>query len=170
MSDKSGKRSIRIGAGSGFGGDRIEPAVELCEHGAIDYLVFECLAERTIALAQQARLRDPQAGYDGLLQERMAAVLQRCAERRIKIISNMGAANPAGAAKAVLAIARTLGISGLRVAYVLGDDVLDQVRGCDLPLIDREGMVSDLGNTIVSANPYLGAEPMVEALKAVPTW
>ena len=55
---------IRVGAGSGFGGDRIEPAVELSIHGALDYLVFECLAERTIALAQQARLRDPAAGYD----------------------------------------------------------------------------------------------------------
>ena len=70
-------KTIRIGAGAGFSGDRIEPAVELVEKGELDYLVFECLAERTIALAQQERMRDPALGYDPLLAERMRAVLRR---------------------------------------------------------------------------------------------
>src|SRR6516165_7858482 len=87
-------RTIRIGAGAGYSGDRIEPAVELAEKGELDYLVFECLAERTIALAQQAKLRDPAAGYDPLLAERMTAVLRPCAARGTRIITNMGAANP----------------------------------------------------------------------------
>ena len=67
-------KRIRIGGGAGYSGDRIEPAVELAEKGDIDYLVFECLAERTIALAQRARLADPAAGYDPLLEQRMRAV------------------------------------------------------------------------------------------------
>jgi hypothetical protein len=71
-------RTIRIGTGAGYSGDRIEPAVELAAHGELDYLVFECLAERTIALAQEARRRDPDAGFDPLLAERFRAVLRPC--------------------------------------------------------------------------------------------
>ena len=62
-------RTVRLGGGAGYSGDRIEPAVELAEHGRLDYLIFECLAERTIALAQQARAHDPGAGFDPLLRE-----------------------------------------------------------------------------------------------------
>ena len=67
--------TLRIGAGAGYSGDRLEPAVELARDGQLDYLIFECLAERTIALAQQARLADPGAGFDPLLATRMRAVL-----------------------------------------------------------------------------------------------
>ena len=91
-------RTIRIGSGAGYSGDRIEPAVELAEKGEIQYLGFECLAERTIALAQQQKLRDPTSGYDPLLELRMRAVLPICKSKGIKIITNMGAANPAAAA------------------------------------------------------------------------
>src|SRR5437763_7406210 len=101
-------RKIRIGSGAGYAGDRIEPAVELAERGDIDYLIFECLAERTIALAQQARMKDPGAGYDPLLEARMLAVLPACAKKGIRIITNMGAANPQAAAAKVRDIARTL--------------------------------------------------------------
>src|SRR5512135_3068296 len=120
-------RRIRIGCGAGYAGDRIEPAVELAEKGAIDYLVFECLAERTIALAQQARLRNPAGGYDELLERRMEAVLPSCRERGIRIITNMGAANPLSALEAVRKTARRLGLNGLKLAAVTGDDVLDLV-------------------------------------------
>src|SRR3954453_20912003 len=92
LNRRTSMRTIRIGAGAGYSGDRIEPAVELAEKGALSYLVFECLAERTIALAQKARLRDPSSGYDPLLEDRMEAVLALCAQRGIRIISNMGAA------------------------------------------------------------------------------
>ena len=68
-------RTIRIGSGAGYSGDRIEPAVELAEKGEIQYLVFECLGERTVALAQQARMKNPEGGYDPLLEERFRAVL-----------------------------------------------------------------------------------------------
>lgn len=91
-------KQIRIGAGAGYSGDRIEPAIELAEKGDIDYLIFECLAERTIALAQQAKMNDPALGYDPLLEQRMLAVLRTCSEKGIKIVTNMGAANPLAAA------------------------------------------------------------------------
>jgi hypothetical protein len=157
-------RTVRIGAGAGFSGDRIEPAVELAEKGELDYLVFECLAERTIALAQQARMKDPAAGYDPLLEDRMRVVLRPCRAKGVRIITNMGAANPVAAARKVAEIARELGIRGLRVAAVLGDDVLDVVRGGDWHLDELGQPVSALGNRLLSANAYLGAGPIVEAL------
>src|SRR3712207_7305370 len=109
-------RTVRIGAGAGFSGDRVEPAVEVAEKGGIYYLVFECLAERTIALAQQARMRDPAQGYDPLLAERMRAVLPSCRAKGVRIITNMGAANPVAAAAKVGEIARSLGLRGIRIA------------------------------------------------------
>jgi len=159
-------RTIRIGSGAGYSGDRIEPAVELAEKGDIDYLVFECLGERTVALAQQARMRNPEAGYDPLLEERMRAVLPLCAARGIKIVTNMGAANPEAAARKTADIARSLGLSKLKIAAVVGDDVLDACKSHDLPIMEFDGTIKQLGNKLLSANAYLGAEPMAEALSA----
>jgi hypothetical protein len=156
-------RTIRIGAGAGYSGDRIEPAVELAERGGIDYLAFECLAERTIALAQQARLKNPDGGYDPLLAARMRAVLPACRANGVKIVTNMGAANPCAAAEATRTIARAAGLTPLRIAAVTGDDVLDEARSSALAL-DIGGTVADLGNRVVSANAYTGAAPIAAAL------
>ncbi len=157
-------KRVRLGAGAGFAGDRIEPAVELAERGALDYLVFECLAERTIALAQQTRRADPSRGYDPLLEPRMRAVLAICARRGVKIISNMGAANPLAAGRRIAEIASELGLTGLKIAAVTGDDVLDLIRSRNLDLEEAGGRIADLGDRIISANAYLGAEPIVAAL------
>lgn len=156
-------RTIRIGSGAGYSGDRIEPAIELAEQGGIDYLVFECLGERTVALAQQARMKDPEGGYDPLLEERMRAVLPICAAKGIKVVTNMGAANPEGAARKTAEIAKSLGLA-LKVAAVVGDDVLDACKARDLPIMEFDGTIASLGNRLLSANAYLGAAPMVEAL------
>ena len=156
--------AVRIGAGAGYSGDRIEPAVELARYGRLDYLVFECLAERTIALAQGERERNPAFGFDPLLRERMRAVLPACREQGVRIITNMGAANPVAAAQAVAEIAQELGFTGLRVAAVTGDDVTQTIREARLPLIDLPGSTIDLGERIISANAYLGAGPIVTAL------
>jgi hypothetical protein len=158
-------RTIRIGSGAGYSGDRIEPAVELAEKGRIDYLVFECLGERTVALAQQTRMKNPDGGYDPLLEERMRAVLPLCAAKGIKIVTNMGAANPEAAARKTAEIARSLGLSRLKVAAIVGDDVLDACKSNDLPIMEFEGTIKQLGNKLLSANAYLGAEPMAEALR-----
>lgn len=157
-------RIVRLGAGAGYAGDRIEPAVELAERGDIDYLVFECLAERTIALAQQAKLRDPEGGYDPLLEARLRAVLGPCRARGIRVVTNMGAANPVAAARKAGALAREMGLAGLRIAAVTGDDLLDAVRAGDFVLEESGEPVASLGNRIVSANAYLGAAPIVAAL------
>jgi hypothetical protein len=157
-------RTIRVGSGAGYSGDRIEPAIELAEKGGIQYLVFECLGERTVALAQQARMKNPDVGYDPLLEERMRAVLPLCAARRIRIITNMGAANPQAAAKKTAEIARTLGLSSLRIAAIVGDDVLEACKAGDFPILEFPGTIRQLGNRLLSANAYLGAGPMAEAL------
>jgi Acyclic terpene utilisation family protein AtuA len=157
-------KTIRIGCGAGYSGDRIEPALELAEHGELDYLVFECLAERTIALAQLARARDPAAGYDPLLLARMQAVLPACVARGVRIITNMGAANPLAAAAAVRGLAASLGLTGLNVAAITGDDVLDVVRSGGFTILETGEAVASLGRSLVSANAYLGAEPIVAAL------
>jgi acyclic terpene utilization AtuA family protein len=160
----SGRTSIRIGCGAGYSGDRIEPAVELAEHGNVDYLVFECLAERTIAIAQQARANDPQAGYDPLLIDRMDAVLPACRKNRVRVITNMGAANPVAAAAIVRQRARQLGLAGLNVAAVTGDDVLAEIKASDVVVAETGRPVREMADAIVSANAYMGAEPVVEAL------
>ena len=159
-------KTIRIGTGAGFSGDRIEPSVEVAERGDVQYLVFECLAERTIALAQQAKLRDPTQGYDVLLADRMRAVLPTCRAKGIKVITNMGAANPIAAAEKTAEVARSLGLRGVKIAAVTGDDVLDAVRSGDYLLDETGETVASLGNRIVSANAYLGAGPIVGALAA----
>jgi hypothetical protein len=157
--------TVRIGAGAGYSGDRIDPAVELAEKGHIEYLIFECLAERTIAIAQKARLLDPGAGYDPLLEERMRAVLLICAERRIRIISNMGAANPHAAAAKTRDIAQQLGFRGLRIASVTGDDVLEILRAGQGVIETPEGSLPP-SDTWLSVNAYLGVSPILEALQS----
>jgi hypothetical protein len=157
-------RTIRIGSGAGYSGDRIEPAVELAEKGDVQYLVFECLGERTVALAQQARMKNPEGGYDPLLEERMRAVLPTCAAKGIKIVTNMGAANPIAAARKTAEIARSLGLPSLKIAAIIGDDVLDACKERDLPIMEFDGTIRQLGNRLLSANAYLGAEPIAEAL------
>lgn len=161
-----GGRRVRVGAGAGYSGDRIEPAVELAEHGALDYLVFECLAERTIAIAQQARRKDPQHGYDPLLEARMRAVLPVAVRNGVRIISNMGAANPHAAARRTAQIAQSLGLGGLKIAAVSGDDVLDVVQKGEFRFEESGDEVAAYRDRIVSANAYLGAAAIVDALAA----
>jgi hypothetical protein len=157
-------RRVRIGAGAGYSGDRIEPAVELAEKGAIDYLVFECLAERTIALAQAEKRLDPERGYDPLLAERMNAVLARCHANGTRIVTNAGAANPAAAAARVREVARSLGLAGLKIAVVRGDDVLELLSREGVRLEDGAATLAALGDRVISANAYIGAAPIVAAL------
>lgn len=153
---------IKIGAGAGFQGDRIDPAVDLAKRGNLDFLVFECLAERTIALAQQAKLENPALGYDPLLERRMRAVLPYSMRSGTRIITNMGAANPRAAAERTKLIATELGLGTLKVAAVLGDDVLDRIAPY---VLDETGQRADaMGARLVSANAYIGVTSIVEAL------
>jgi hypothetical protein len=157
-------RPLRIGCGAGYSGDRIEPAVELVERADLDVVVFECLAERTIAMAQQAKIRDPDAGFDPLLEERMEAVLLEARRRGVTIITNMGAANPPAAADCVRQVAARLGVSGFTIAVVTGDDVRELAGGDGFSRLAETGEAVN-PDGIVSANAYLGAEPIAEALQ-----
>jgi hypothetical protein len=160
-------RPLAIGCAAGFSGDRPDaagPVVEtLARRGQPAALMFETLAERTLALAQLARRGDPHGGYEPLLDDMLRPILARCLEHGIRIVSNFGAANPPGAARRILAIAREVGLRAPRVAVVRGDDLSGPGH--------RALLRAELGERIdaievVSANAYLGAEPIAQALAA----
>ena len=121
-------KKIRIGSGAGYGGDRLDPAITLLKSGGLDYIGFECLAERTIALAQKEKKQDATKGYNHLLEYRMEQVLPLVHKNRVKVTSNMGAANPEQAMLVTAEIARNKDLRGLKIAAVLGDDVLNIVK------------------------------------------
>jgi hypothetical protein len=156
--------SVRLGAGAGFSSDRLDPAVELVEKGRLDAIVFECIGERTLAFGHRDRMRDPAAGYNPLLERRMRAILPRSAARGTRLITNMGVANPRGAAQRTAALARELGLRGLRIAALEGDDVSDLI-GPDMAL-DSGITVGEAGRALVGANAYLGADALMPALEA----
>lgn len=159
-------RTVRIGSGAGYGGDRLEPALELIEKGELDYIGFECLAERTIALAQKEKLSDPEKGYNPLLDYRMDQVLPLAWEHKVKVITNMGAANPAAAAARCIELARKHGCFGMKIAAVMGDDVLDRLEKYqDTELWETHRPLKELEGEIVSANVYMGVEGILRALE-----
>jgi hypothetical protein len=157
--------SVRIGAGAGFSADRLEPAVDLVRDGALDAIVFECIGERTLAFGHRDRMTAPAAGYNPLLERRLRAILPLCAATGTRLITNMGVANPAGAAAKAAEIARELGLSGLRIAAIEGDDV-GALIGPDTPLTDGAETVGAVGRRLVGANAYLGADALLPALAA----
>ena len=100
--------TIRLGTGAGFSADRLEPALELVARGRLDAIVFECIGERTLAFGHRDRMADPGAGYNPLLERRLRAVLPLCVEHGTRLITNMGVANPRGAAAKTAEVARAL--------------------------------------------------------------
>lgn len=159
--------SLLIGCAAGFSGDRVDaagPVVDtLIARGGPAFLIFETLAERTLALAQLRRRADPGAGFEPLLDDMLRPVLARCLQHNIRIISNFGAANPMGAARHIQAMARELGLAAPRIAVVEGDD-LSEERHREL-LRTQLGSAMD-GIRMVSANAYIGAEAIAAALDA----
>jgi len=157
-------RSIRIGAGSAYELDRIDSAVEMAERGDVRYLCFETLAERTLSFAQLRKMANPAAGYNPLTEARLRAVLPACVENGIKIIGNFGAANPLGAADVARRVIDNMGFTGLKVATVLGDEVRDLLTP-SMTLWESGGPLSEQEGEVISANAYIGAEPIVAALR-----
>jgi len=155
------RETLRLGGGAGFAGDRLDAPLDLAERGALDYLILECLAERTIALAQLRRRGNPTAGYDARLAERIESLLPILVRRKVRLVGNFGAANPLAAADAIVAIAKRLELP-VKVAAVTGDDVLDALD-LDAPTMES-GLPLSRHAPIVSANAYLGAEAMLPAL------
>jgi hypothetical protein len=157
---------VRVGAGSSFADDRIAPAVELAERGELDYLAFECLAERTIARENLTRLKNPDKGYTPRLLDRMGAVLPACLKNRVRVVSNMGAANPTAAARDIRRHAKDIGAGDVSCAVVLGDDVAELLRRQpQLPLMESGKPLETLLPKMVSGNAYLGADVICRALE-----
>jgi len=158
---------LRTGCAAGFSGDRTDAAAPVVDAliaaGGPAVLIYETLAERTLALAHLAKRQDPAAGYEPLLEPMLGPVLARCLRSGVKIVSNFGAANPRGAALRIRAMAQALGLPAPRIAVIAGDDVSGPAHRAAL---QRElGSALD-GRDLVSANAYLGAEPIAAALKA----
>ena len=158
---------LLIGCAAGFSGDRVDAAVAVVDtlvaRGGPAFLIFETQAERTLAQAQLRRRADPEAGFEPLLDAMLRPVLAQCLAHGIRIVSNFGAANPPAAARHIQRMAAELGLPAPRIAVVWGDDV----SGPDFrPALRAElGPVFD-GLAVVSANAYIGAEPIADALDA----
>lgn len=156
---------LRIGSGAAWWGDRIEPAALNAERGRLDYLCFETMAEATVSAAQVRARRDPAfPGYDTYLDDRMRAVLPACMRRGTKIISNQGWINPQGAARRIVELLRELGISGVKVAAVGGSLITERVLSLAPTILENGQPTAMLKDTLISAEAYMGAEPIVQAL------
>ena len=154
---------LRIGCGAGFSADRLDPACELVRKGALDYIIFECIGERTLAFGHRDRIANPERGYNGWLERRFRAILPLCAKHGTKVITNMGVANPQAAAHQTINIARALGLHHLRVAWVDGDDVSALIDGTtDLPELGCT--VGEVPLTLIGANAYIGVDALCPAL------
>lgn len=161
------KETIRIGSGAAWWGDRVEPAAQNAEQGDLDYLCFETMAEATVSAAQVRARRDKSfPGYDTYLDDRMKAVLPACMKRGTKIITNQGWINPDAAARRVAELLQELGYSGVKIASVNGSLITEHVLELTDTIMETGEKTSTLQSTLISAEAYLGAEPIVEALKA----
>ncbi|MGI4801017.1 MAG: acyclic terpene utilization AtuA family protein [Janthinobacterium lividum] len=156
---------LRIGGGSAFFNDRLDAALELVEHGRIDVLMVETLAERTLAQLQAGR-NGGQPGYFPRLADRLKTLLPACHRQGTRLVSNGGGAATQDAAAMAHGVATQAGLRGTVVAAVLGDDVAELVRQADPVLLETGERASRLGTPMLSANAYLGAAPIAEACRA----
>lgn len=164
------KEKIRIAAGQGFWGDLPDAPVRQVEGGPIDYLMLDYLAEVTMSIMQKQKARDPNAGYARDFVPLMKQILPACVERDIKVVANAGGVNVEGCAAAVRSVTQELGLGGkVKIGIVTGDDILDRIddllnRGVELRNLDTDAPLATVRDRIQSANAYLGAAPIVEAL------
>ena len=169
------RRTVRVAAGQGFWGDDQEAPVRQVEGGPIDYLMLDYLAEVTMSILQKQRARDPAAGYARDFVALMQRIFPVCVERGIRVVSNAGGVNPRACADAVVAAARAAGVGGrARVALVTGDDLMERLdallaAGHPLAHMETGAPLASVRDRVQAANAYLGARPIVEALRARPT-
>ncbi len=163
-------KTIRIASGQGFWGDLLEAPVEQVRRGPIDFLMLDYLAEVTMSILQKQRARDPAQGYARDFVPLMGRILPDCVERGIRVVANAGGVNVEGCRDAVLAEARRAGLAGrVRVAAIIGDDILDRLpdliaRGHALRNMDTGEPLEPVLDRVESANAYIGAAPIVDAL------
>lgn len=155
---------IRIANGQGFWGDWLEAPVRLVEQGPIDYLALDYLAEITMSIVQKQKLADPKLGYARDFPPLIGRIAKQIQAKGIKVVANAGGVNPVACAHEVRRLA-----PGLKVAVVLGDDLYDRVAtllaaGHEMKNMDTGEPLSTISNSILSANAYIGAFPVAEAL------
>jgi hypothetical protein len=164
-------KSIRIGAAQGFYGDSIDGAIATATFGNIDYLSFDCLAELTMAILAKDKKKNEDEGFTKDIGPAMKELLPIIKEKGIKILTNAGGINPVGAQRKVLEIARLLGIEGVKVAVITGDNLLphlDELTESGILLDDFETkrqFTPEIKQKLLFANAYIGAQPLVEALR-----
>jgi len=165
------KETIRVAAGQGFWGDLPDAPVHQVEDGPIDYLMLDYLAEVTMSIMQKQKSRDPNAGYAKDFVPLIRRILPACVERNIRVTANAGGVNVKGCADAVREVARDLGFAGkVKIGIVTGDDIMSRLDeflagGIELRSMDTGAPLATVRDRIQSANVYLGAWPMVEALR-----
>src|SRR5215510_10535196 len=159
---------VFIGAAAGFAGDRSDAGIPVVDALAIQagprFLMFETLAERTLALCQLERRQNPQRGYSPALERMLPPVLAQCLASGTRIVGNFGAANPLAAARRIAEMARSLGLRAPRIAIVEGDDIAASLSAADLAAREIGGTSLAQRREIISANVYLGAQPIAQAL------
>lgn len=161
---------IRIASGQGFWGDQLDAPRQQVENGPIDYLMLDYLAEVTMSIMQKQRARNPQAGYARDFVPLMGEIFPAVVDRGIRVVANAGGVNPLGCRDAVLEEARKAGLAGrARVGVITGDDILErlpelQSRGVELRNMETGEPLADVLDRVQSANAYIGARPIVEAL------
>ena len=164
------KQKVRVAGGQGFWGDLLTAPVDQVRNGPIDYLMLDYLAEVTMSILQKQRNRDPDAGYARDFVSLMREILPDCAEKGIKVMSNAGGVNVAGCAEAVRETARELGLGGrVKIGVVIGDDILGRLEefessGVGITNMETGEPLSAIRDKVQSANVYLGAGGIVEAL------
>ncbi len=164
------KDKVLIANGQGFWGDSILGPVRLVNEGPLDYLTLDYLAEVTMSIMQKLKSRDPNAGYATDFVQMVERVLPKCREKGIKIVANAGGVNPQACRKAVADVIRKLGIEGVKIGVVEGDDILADLgslidSGEEFKNMDTGEVLAPYVDKVMSANVYIGAEPIVEALK-----
>ncbi|NNF15008.1 MAG: DUF1446 domain-containing protein [Gemmatimonadetes bacterium] len=168
MSDES--RVVRIASGQGFWGDDLEAPVRQVEGGPIDYLMLDYLAEVTMSIMQKQRARSPEAGYARDFVPLMERIFPKCVEDGVRVVTNAGGVNPEGCAEALVEAGRRAGVQGrARVGLVTGDDLMDRLEdliadGHELAHMETGEPLSTIVEQVQSANAYIGAAPIVEAL------
>lgn len=168
--NKKRKDKIRIASGQGFWGDLIDAPLKQATGGPVDYIMMDYLAEVTMSILQKQKLKDPRFGYARDIPALMEKLLPVIKEKGIKVITNGGGVNPVACMEAVFEVAKKLGIKDLKIGVVTGDNILDEVdemvsRGIALKNMETGQNVSEVREKVLSANVYLGAAPVVEALK-----
>jgi Acyclic terpene utilisation family protein AtuA len=164
------KEKVRVAGGQGFWGDLLSAPVDQVRGGQIDYLMLDYLAEVTMSILQKQKQRDPQAGFARDFVSLMREILPDCVGRGIKVTANAGGVNVPGCAQAVRAVARELGLEGkFKIGIVTGDDIMPRLdefleRGVEIKNMDTGEPLAPIRDKVQSANVYLGAKPLVEAL------